>query len=127
MDVPAGRRQDESGSASFGIKPSQSTRCGLFRSMRKMDEAAGDPRDPEALVKAFLQHKIMEQMQDYLIRGRRFAKVDDRRLNEDWIIAVRSWLAHKRRAKERIMDDLAGGAAIARARTAIPRCRTRVS
>jgi hypothetical protein len=72
-----------------------------------MDETAGDPRDPEAMVKAFLQHKITEQMQDYLTRGRRFAKVDDGRLNKDWIIAVRSWLAHKRRANERIMNDLA--------------------
>jgi hypothetical protein len=75
--------------------------------MRKMDETAGDPRDPEAMVKAFLQYKVTEQMQDYLTRGRRFAKVDDAQLNKDWIIAVRSWLAHKRRAKEQIMDDLA--------------------
>ena len=27
-----------------------------------MDETAGDPRDPEGMVKAFLQYKIMEQM-----------------------------------------------------------------
>jgi hypothetical protein len=72
-----------------------------------MGETVRDPRDPEAMVKAFLQYKIMEQMQDYLNGGRRFAKIDDERLSEDWIIAVRSWLAHKRRAKERIMDDLA--------------------
>jgi hypothetical protein len=75
--------------------------------MRKMDETAWDPRDPEAMVKAFLQYKIMEQMQDYLARGRRFAKLDAERLNTDWIIAVRSWLAHKHRTKERMMDDLA--------------------
>jgi hypothetical protein len=72
-----------------------------------MGETVGDPRDPEAMVKAFLQYKIMEQMQDYLNRGRRFAKIDDERLSKDWIIAVRCWLAHKRRAKERTMDDLA--------------------
>jgi hypothetical protein len=72
-----------------------------------MDETAGDPRDPEAMVKAFLQYKSMEQMQDYLARGRRFAKLDAERLNTDWIIAVRSWLAHKHRTKERMMDDLA--------------------
>jgi len=71
----------------------------------KMDER--DPRDPEAIVSAFLQHKSMEQMQDYLARGRRFAKFDVERLNKDWIIAVRSWLAHKHRTKERVMDDLA--------------------
>ena len=71
-----------------------------------MDETAGDPRDPEAMVKAFLQYKSMEQMQDYLARGRRFAKLDAERLNTDWIIAVRSWLAHKDRTNERMMDDL---------------------
>jgi hypothetical protein len=75
--------------------------------MRKMDETAADPRDPEAIVKAFLQHKSMEQMQDYLARGRRFAKLDVERLNKDWLIAVRSWLAHKHHTKERMMDDLA--------------------
>jgi hypothetical protein len=32
-----------------------------------------DPReDPEAVVNAFLLHKRLEQMQDYLARGRRF-------------------------------------------------------
>src|SRR5215510_11354500 len=71
----------------------------------KMDER--DPRDPEAIVNAFLQHKNMEQMQDYLARGRRFAEFDVERLNKDWIIAVRSWLADKHRTKERMMDDLA--------------------
>jgi len=72
-----------------------------------MDETAEDPRDPEAIVNAFLQHKSMEHMQDYLARGRRFAKFDVGRLNKDWIIAVRSWLAHNHRTKERMMDDLA--------------------
>jgi hypothetical protein len=102
----------------------QSARCDLLRSTRKMGETVGDPRDPEAMVKAFLQYKIMEQMQDYLNRGRRFAK--DERLSKDWIIAVRSWLAHKRRAKERTMGDLAAELRL-RARTTIRRCRTRVS
>jgi hypothetical protein len=73
-----------------------------------MDEMADDPReDPEAIVNAFLQHKSLEQTQDYLVRGRRFAKLDVTQLNEDWIIAVRSWLAHKDRTNERMMDDLA--------------------
>jgi hypothetical protein len=72
-----------------------------------MDEMADDPRDdPEAIVNAFLQHKSLEQTQDYLVRGRRFAKLDVAQLNEDWIIAVRSWLAHKDRTNERMMDDL---------------------
>src|SRR5215475_7275751 len=75
--------------------------------MRKMDETAEDPRDPEALVNAFLQHKSMEQMQDYLACGRRFAKLGTGQLTEGWIIAVRTWLAHKDRTNERMMDDLA--------------------
>jgi len=75
--------------------------------MREMDETAEDARDPEAIVNAFLQHKSLEQMQDYLARGRRFAELDMERLNKDWIIAVRGWLAHKHRTKERLMDDLA--------------------
>ena len=72
-----------------------------------MAETAEDPRDPEAIVNAFLQHKSMEQMQDYLARGRRFAQLDALRMNKDWVIAVRGWLAHKHRTKERLMDDLA--------------------
>ena len=67
---------------------------------------ADDPReDPETIVNAFLQHKSMEQTQDYLARGRRFVKHDVEQLNECWIIAVRSWLAHKDRANERTMDN----------------------
>ena len=73
-----------------------------------MDEMADDPReDPEAVVKAFLQHKSLEQMRGYQARGRRFAKLAVRQLTEDWIIAVRSWLAHKDHTNERMMDDLA--------------------
>jgi len=63
--------------------------------------------DPEAVVNAFLQHKSLEQTQDYLVRGRRFAKLDVAQMSEDWIIAVRSWLAHKNRTNERKMDNLA--------------------
>jgi len=74
----------------------------------KVDEMADDPReDPEVVVNTFLQHKSLEQMQDYLARGRRFTTFDVRQLNKDWINAVRSWLAHKDHAKERMMDDLA--------------------
>jgi hypothetical protein len=71
-----------------------------------MDEMADDPREPEAIVNAFLQHKSLEQRQDYLVCGRRFAKLDVAQLNKDWIIAVRIWLAHKDRTNERMMDDL---------------------
>src|SRR5262245_39402689 len=69
---------------------------------------ADDPcEDPEVVVNTFLQHKSVEQMQDYLARGRRFTTFDVRQLTKDWITAVRSWLAHKDYTKERMMDDLA--------------------
>jgi hypothetical protein len=90
-----------------------STGLSLIASMRSSSEYEEDGRDggrsarSEAIVNAFLQHKSMKQMQDYLARGRRFAKLDVERLNKDWIIAVRSWLANKHRTKERMMDDLA--------------------
>jgi hypothetical protein len=69
---------------------------------------ADDPRNDraEAIVKIFLQHKSMEQRQDYLMRGRRFAERDVERLNEDWIIAVRQWFARKDRTSEKMLDDL---------------------
>src|SRR5262249_15489877 len=73
----------------------------------EVDEMADDPReDPEVIVDTFLQHKSLEQMQDYLARGRRFTTFDVRQLTKDWITAVRSWLAHKDHTKERMMDDL---------------------
>ena len=68
---------------------------------------ADDPRDPELVVNTFLQHKSLEQAQDYLARGRRFTTFDVPQLTNDWITAVRSWLAHKDHTKERMMDDLA--------------------
>ena len=69
---------------------------------------ADEPRKDrtEAMVVAFLEHRKMEQTQDYLARGRRFATIDVGQLSEDWIIAVRSWLARKNRTGERKMDDL---------------------
>ena len=48
-----------------------------------MDETAEDPCNPEAIVNAFLQHKNMQETQDYLARGRRLAKLDVGRLNKD--------------------------------------------
>ena len=60
-----------------------------------------------ALIDQFLQHRKMEQTQDYLNRGRRFAALDAGQLSEDWVSAVRRWLARKDRSRERTMDDLA--------------------
>ena len=61
----------------------------------------------KAIVDSFLQNKSMEQTQDYLARGRRFSEIDVAQLNEGWITAVGSWLAHKSHSNERTMDDLA--------------------
>ena len=61
----------------------------------------------ETIVNAFFQNKSMEQRQDYLTRGRRFANVEVGRLNADWILAVRRWLSGNNRPNERTMDDLA--------------------
>jgi len=68
----------------------------------------GKPRKghPAAVVDAFLEYRRMEQTKDYLSRGRRFAALDVGQLSEDWIIAVRSWLACKDREREQMMDDL---------------------
>ena len=60
-----------------------------------------------AIVNAFLQNKSMEQKRDYLARGRRFAKLAVGQLKENWIIAVRRWLAQKDQTDEMMMDDLA--------------------
>src|SRR6266566_8477377 len=89
------------------MRAARADRCDLSSEYGKMDDRAEDPRDPGAIVNAFLQHKSMEQTRDYLARGRRFAKLDVGRLNKDWIIAVTRWLAHKDRTNERMMDDLA--------------------
>ena len=60
-----------------------------------------------AIVHAFLQNKSMDHTRDYLSRGRRFAQLDVRQVNQNWVAAVRSWLARKDPTNELIMDDLA--------------------
>jgi hypothetical protein len=57
-------------------------------------------------IQTFLQSRSIEQEQHYLARGRRFVILDDRRLSESWITAVRNWLARKDRSSEITMDDL---------------------
>jgi len=64
-------------------------------------------KDPRQMLMHPCSIKSLKQMQDYLARGRRFTKLDVAQLNADWIIAVRSWLAHKDRTNEQMMDDLA--------------------
>lgn len=57
-------------------------------------------------VHAFLQRRNIEHRWDYLARGRRFATLDVGQLSENWITAVRNWLARKDRTTELTMDDL---------------------
>jgi hypothetical protein len=70
---------------------------------------AHNPRDRhvEAIIDAFLQNRSTEQSQDYVARGRRFSGFDVKQLNQDWIMATRSWLARKAQTIEQRMDDLA--------------------
>ena len=70
---------------------------------------AYNPRDRhvEAIIDAFLQNRSTEQSQDYVARGRRFSGFDVKQLNQDWIMATRSWLARKAQTIEQTMDDLA--------------------
>jgi hypothetical protein len=95
------------------INPGKSETSGGSWSVRsrvgQVGEMDDDPRQAraETIVNAFFQNKSMEQRQDYLTRGRRFANVEVGRLNADWILAVRRWLSGKNRPNERTMDDLA--------------------
>ena len=59
-----------------------------------------------AIVHAFLQNKSMDRTRDYLARGRRFAQLDLKQINQNWVAAVRSWLARKDPTNELMMDDL---------------------
>jgi hypothetical protein len=69
---------------------------------------ADNQRDGRAKtnIHAFLQHRSIAQRRDYLSRGRRFATLDGVQLSENWITAVRNWLARKDRTTELMMDDL---------------------
>ena len=57
-------------------------------------------------IHAFLQLRSIEQRRDYLARGRRFAMLDGVQLSENWITAVRNWLARKDRTSELMMGAL---------------------
>jgi hypothetical protein len=62
--------------------------------------------DDLALAEAYLQHELMNEMKDYLDRGRRFERLTIPELNKTWIIAFRRFVA-KDRTVIREMDDLA--------------------
>jgi len=68
-----------------------------------MIETAQNPCDPEACerIPAAEEHGKNARLPD------QWPELDVERLNTDWIIAVRSWLARKHRTKERMMGDLA--------------------
>ena len=70
---------------------------------------AHHPRDrhTEAILDEFLHNWSTKQSEDYVARGRRFSTSGVEQLNEDWIMASRSWLACKERRIEQVMDDLA--------------------
>jgi len=74
-----GNKSREGGKATKKREIRQGLTDGPPERRKKMADDARE--DPGAVVKAFLQHKSLEQTQDYLVRGRRFAKFDERRLD----------------------------------------------
>ena len=52
--------------------------------------------DDLALAEAYLQHELMNEMKDYLDRGRRFERLTIPELNKTWIIAFRRFVAKDR-------------------------------
>jgi len=60
----------------------------------------------QADIHAFLQRRRLKLKREYLSRGRRFANLNDEQLTENWIAAVRTWLARKGPVTELAMDDL---------------------
>jgi hypothetical protein len=56
-----------------------------------MGEQKADPE--RELVLAYLRNQQLEAVEDYLKRGRKFADIDDRELDQRWVAAFKSWVA----------------------------------
>jgi len=72
----------------------------------------------QADIHAFLQRRRLELKREYLTRGRRFANLNHEQLTENWIAAVRTWLARK--------DRVTAGDGRFNSRAAIARIRTAI-
>jgi hypothetical protein len=64
-------------------------------------------RDPEqTIVVALLADELMNQMRDYLARGRRFGGSNLQALHRDWVASVRGLFGDRDRKHERDYYDL---------------------
>ena len=64
-------------------------------------------RDPERnIVTALLADELMNQMRDYLARGRRFSGSTLQILHQDWVTSVRGLFGDRDRKHEREYHDL---------------------
>jgi hypothetical protein len=64
-------------------------------------------RDPERnIVTALLTNELMNQMRDYLARGRRFSDSNLQELHRDWVASIRGLFGDRDRKHERDYHDL---------------------
>jgi hypothetical protein len=64
-------------------------------------------RDPELnIVTALLANELMNQMRDYLARGRRFSDSNIQALHRDWVASIRGLFGDRDRKHERDYHDL---------------------
>ena len=76
------------------------------RNKTKRKKAARN-RDPELnIVTALLANELMNQMRDYLARGRRFSDSNIQALHRDWVASIRGLFGDRDRKHERDYHDL---------------------
>jgi hypothetical protein len=76
------------------------------RNKTKRKNAARN-RDPELnIVTALLANELMNQMRDYLARGRRFGDSSIQALHRDWVASIRGLFGDRDRKHERDYHDL---------------------
>src|SRR5476651_833095 len=64
-------------------------------------------RDPERnIVTALLTNELMNQMRDYLARGRRFSDSNLQELHRDWVASIHELFGDRDRKHERDYHDL---------------------
>jgi hypothetical protein len=70
-------------------------------------KSAARNRDPERnIVTALLTNELMNQMRDYLARGRRFSDSNIQELHRDWVASISGLFGDRDRKHERDYHDL---------------------
>ena len=70
-------------------------------------KSAARNRDPERnIVTALLANELMNQMRDYLARGRRFSDSNIQELHRDWVASISGLFGDRDRKHERDYHDL---------------------